>query len=192
MKFTSALFLAALASATAFAPSQNNDVRISSELSAFKSPFAPKAKAPEPKKKQPFSFKSSASKKTAEKKKAFFENVFGLDLFAPNPTINEYGARSKKNLKQGKITPGKSYVPSGLTASQYAKVRKEQEAKKAANYKKNVAKAGKFQDYTDFYLKRGTDIASGWKKSVTLGHTMAKTKYDWSGDADKKLWAKTK
>lgn len=33
-----------------------------------------------------------------EEKKPFFESVFGMDLFAPNPTVNTYGARAKKNV----------------------------------------------------------------------------------------------
>lgn len=85
-------------------------------------------------------------------------------------------------LTTGKITAGKSYVPDGLTASQYSKVRGEADKKKAAKYQMNVKKAGKFLDYTDFYIKRGTDTKDDWKKSVTLGHRMAKTKYDFSPD----------
>ena len=45
----------------------------------------------------------------------------------------------------------------------------------------NVAKAGKFLDYTKFYLDRGTDTNASWYNSVTGGHRMAKTKYDYSG-----------
>lgn len=71
-----------------------------------------------------------------------------------------------------------------MTAEQYSKIRATEKNKKDANYKRNVAKAGVFTDYTDFYIKRGTDTNSGWKKSVTLGHDMAKTKYDWSGKND--------
>jgi len=59
-----------------------------------------------------------------------------MDLFAPNPTVNEYGARAKKQLSQGKIEAGKSYVPAGLSADQYAKIRAAEAAKKDANYKK--------------------------------------------------------
>merc|ERR1712119_220973 len=103
-----------------------------------------------------------------------FEKIADLDLFAPNPDVNTYGARNKKTLKTGKITEGKSYVPAGLTAEQYAKVR-------AGDSKK---KAGIFEDYTEFYKKRGTDISEAWSKSVTKGHRMAKTKYDWSGSQD--------
>ena len=77
-----------------------------------------------------------------------------------------------------------SYVPNGLTREQYAKVRGADEAKKNANYARNVAKAGKFLDYTQFYLDRGTDVGEKWSKSVTKGHRMAKTKYDWSGKTD--------
>jgi len=91
-------------------------------------------------------------------------------------------------LTLGKIGAN-SYVPAGLTKEQYEKLRKEEVAKKEANYKRNVAKAGKFQDYTEFYKKRGTDIKESWIKSVTRGHTMAKTKYDWSGEKKDKNFA---
>jgi hypothetical protein len=86
-------------------------------------------------------------------------------------------------LKVGPITK-QSYVPTGLTASQYTAIRSKEVAKKDANYKKNVAKAGKFLGYNEFYQKRGTDLDGAWKKSVTLGHRMAKTKYDYSGTKD--------
>jgi hypothetical protein len=65
-----------------------------------------------------------------------------------------------------------------LTAAQYQAIRDRDDKKKAANYVKNVKKAGVFEDYTEFYLKRGTDTNQAWKKSATLGHRMAKTKYD--------------
>lgn len=39
-----------------------------------------------------------AKKGAPEKKKSFFDSVFGMDLFAPNPTVNTYGARAKKNV----------------------------------------------------------------------------------------------
>jgi hypothetical protein len=71
-----------------------------------------------------------------------------------------------------------------LTAAEYQKIRDADDTKKASGYKKNVAKAGKFKDYTEFYIKRGTDISDAWKKSPTLGHDMAKTKYDFSGQVD--------
>merc|ERR1719329_409336 len=104
-----------------------------------------------------------------------------MDLFAPKKDQNTYGARSKKNLKVGSITSN-SYVPQGLSAKQYAEIRKKEQSKKDANYKRNVAKAGVFEDYTDFYLKRGTDTSQAWAKNKnSLGHRFAKTKYDWSG-----------
>ena len=53
--------------------------------------------------------------------------------------------------------------------------------KKADNYSKNEAKAGKFTDFTDWYRDRGTAEAGSWLNDKTLGHTYAKTKYDWSG-----------
>ncbi len=86
-----------------------------------------------------------------------------------------------RQLKLGEIQQGKSYVPSGLTAQQYDQIRKGQEKKKAENYAKNVAKAGIFEDYTEWYTKRGTDTKQAWAKDINLGHRMAKTKYDWSG-----------
>merc|ERR1719145_536530 len=112
-----------------------------------------------------------------------FEKIADMDLFAPNPTVNTYGARSKKKLAVGKITD-KSYVPAGLTKEQYAKLRRKDAKKKAENYERNVKKAGIFEDYTEFYKKRGTDVSDSWAKSVTKGHRMAKTKYDWSGSKD--------
>merc|ERR1719443_1043222 len=121
--------------------------------------------------------------KTSFQLNGIFEKVAGMDLFAPNPTVNTYGARSKKKLTRGKITD-KSYVPAGLTAEQYTKLRKAEDKKKADNYARNVKKAGIFGDYTEFYRKRGTDSDEAWSKSVTKGHTMAKTKYDWSGSED--------
>lgn len=124
-----------------------------------------------------------ASTQLQEKKKSFFSTVFEMDLFAPKSDQNDYGARSKKDLSVGNLG-SKSYVPNGLSREQYAKVRAGEKAKKDANYKKNVDKAGKFLDYTQFYLDRGTDVGEKWSKSVTKGHRMAKTKFDWSGKTD--------
>lgn len=39
-----------------------------------------------------------AKKGATEGKKTFFSSVFEMDLFAPNPDINTYGARAKKNV----------------------------------------------------------------------------------------------
>jgi len=92
--------------------------------------------------------------------------------------------------KVGKVEDGKSYVPGGMTAAQYNDIRAKEKARKDANYKRNVAKAGVFEDYTDWYKKRGTDTNGNWKRSVTLGHRMAKTKYDWDDiDGSKKNFA---
>lgn len=107
--------------------------------------------------------------------------IFNMDLWKERSDSNDYGARSKKTLTVGKITSGKSYVPAGLTANQYNAVRGKEKSKKDKNYARNVAKAGKFEDYTDFYVKRGTDTKGDWIKSVTRGHRMVKTKYDYSG-----------
>lgn len=60
-------------------------------------------------------------------------------------------------------------------------MRTKEDKKKSDNYQKNVAKAGKFLDYTQFYIDRGTDTKDDWKSDVNLGHRMTKTKYDWSG-----------
>uniref|UniRef100_A0A7S1YHB9 Uncharacterized protein n=1 Tax=Grammatophora oceanica TaxID=210454 RepID=A0A7S1YHB9_9STRA len=117
----------------------------------------------------------------AAEKTPFFESIFGMDLFAPNPTVNTYGSRDKKGLKVGKIAPGKSYVPAGLSATDYQKVRDSDQAKKNASYSKAKSKAGKFLDYTKFYTQRGTDTSDAWFKSAGRGHTFAKTKYDFSG-----------
>ncbi|KAI2501245.1 hypothetical protein MHU86_13189 [Fragilaria crotonensis] len=116
-------------------------------------------------------------------KKPFFSQIFDLDLFAPVATQNDYGARTKKNVQIGKITE-KSYIPAGLSAAEYQKIREAEKKKKDSIYQKNVAKAGKFQDFTKFYIQRGTDTDDKWVKSVTRGHTMAKTKYDFSGAKD--------
>merc|ERR1712025_1491936 len=97
----------------------------------------------------------------------------------------------KKNLKIGSIT-SKSYVPQGMTAKQYSQLRAAEQKKKDANYKRNVAKAGIFEDYTEFYLKRGTDTNQAWAKNKnTLGHRMAKTKYDWAGNKGKSFGSTT-
>merc|ERR1712039_531980 len=65
-------------------------------------------------------------------------------------------------------------------------IRNKQQKKREENYQRNVAKAGIFEDYTEFYLKRGTDVNQNWAKNKnTLGHRMAKTKYDWAGTPGK-------
>jgi hypothetical protein len=76
-------------------------------------------------------------------------------------------------IKTAKIGSN-SYVPAGLTASQYQKIRDADEAKKNANYEKNAKKAGKFLDFTAFYTQRGTDVTQSWIKAPSRGHTMAK------------------
>ena len=88
----------------------------------------------------------------------------------------------------GKITD-KSYIPDGLSAAQYNDLRASAVSKKKANYERNVKKAGIFEDYTEFYIKRGTDTKQEWAKDVTKGHRMAKTKYDWDTLKEKPLWA---
>merc|ERR1712032_1193622 len=112
---------------------------------------------------------------------SIFKTISNLDLWEPVKDSNNYGARARKTLKTGSLTE-KSYVPTGLTKAQYAKIRSDAVSKKAANYQKNVAKAGKFIDFTDWYAQRGTQESGSWLKAPNLGHTMAKTKYDWSGE----------
>lgn len=68
-----------------------------------------------------------------------------------------------------------------MTADQYKKVRDQDQKKKDDTYKKNVNKAFKFQDFDQFYLKRGTAPDGAWLKAAGRGHTFAKTKYDYSG-----------
>jgi hypothetical protein len=77
-------------------------------------------------------------------------------------------------LKLGEIKPGSSYVPSGLSAKQYAELRSKEAKKKRENYERNVKKAGIFIDFTEWYKERGTDLKQTWKKDRNLGHTMAK------------------
>lgn len=68
-----------------------------------------------------------------------------------------------------------------MTKEQYEAQRNKEAKVKADNYAKNVAKAGKFLDYTKFYIDRGTDTNEAWNKDINKGHRMAKTKFDWSG-----------
>mmetsp|Transcript_3643 Transcript_3643/g.6115 ORF Transcript_3643/g.6115 Transcript_3643/m.6115 type:complete len:168 (-) Transcript_3643:321-824(-) len=124
-----------------------------------------------------------AQQSSTQLNESFFQKISNLDLWAPVADSNDYGARGKKNLKTGTLTE-RSYIPSGLTKAQYEKIRADEVAKKASNYQKNVAKAGIFTDYTDFYLKRGTDENGDWMKRPNKGHLMAKTKYDWSGETN--------
>jgi len=114
---------------------------------------------------------------------AIFDAIANLDLFAPKKGQNDYGARKNKVLKVGNINEKKSYVPSGLTAGQYNSMRTQAQKKKDANYARNVSKAGIFENFTEFYKKRGTDTTGSWY-GVTNGHKMVKTKFDWSGKVD--------
>jgi hypothetical protein len=125
---------------------------------------------------------------TTQLNESIFRKIANLDLWEPVKNSNEYGARNKKNIKVGQLTE-RSYVPLGLTKAQYEKIRADEQAKKAANYQRNVNKAGKFLDYTEFYLARGTDLKDSWYNAPNRGHRMAKTKYDWSGEKnDAPLW----
>ena len=155
-----------------------NSKKTSAKIPAKATKKAPVKAAPE----RSFSLFAKANNNAAPVKatgKTAFSTISNLDLWAPVADSNDYGGRSKKNLKTGKLTD-KSYVPSGLTKAQYEKIRKVADAKKAANYAQNVAKAGVFEDYTQFYLKRGTGENGDRMKLPNRGHRMAKTKYDWS------------
>lgn len=70
MKVT-AVFVATLATVSAFVPSVSNG-RVVTEL--------------------------MAAKKEAPKKPTLFNTIFNMDLFAPVSTQNDYGARDKKNV----------------------------------------------------------------------------------------------
>lgn len=134
---------------------------------------------------------TSTGRSSTALSESLFTKIANMDLFAPVKDQNDYGARNKKNVKVGTLSKN-SYVPAGLTKAEYEKVRKSEADKKKANYERNVKKAGIFTDYTAWYKQRGTDTGSDWKKEVTLGHRMAKTKYDWQGDDQTKftVWAK--
>jgi hypothetical protein len=126
----------------------------------------------------------AAPQKSTQLNESLFKKLSNMDLFEPNKTQNDYGARAgKKSTGVAKLNDN-SYVPFGLTKAQYEKIRSDEVAKKAANYDRNVKKAFKFQDYTDFYTKRGSDENGSWMKLPNRGHDMAKTKYDWSGETD--------
>jgi len=128
-------------------------------------------------------FRTVSTELMAEKK-SLFRTIADMDLFAPKSGQNDYGARSGKKLSIGDIKSGSSYVPDGMDAATYNKIRGDAQKKKEANYAKNVKKAGVYIDYTKFYKDRGTDTSGDWMKSVTNGHEMVKTKYDWSGNKD--------
>merc|ERR1719262_210915 len=119
-------------------------------------------------------------------KKSLFDTVSDMDLFNTNGVgsglnRNAYGARNnkiyKKNLSTGKISKN-SYVPSGMTREQYSQLRTQETKYKDQSYQRNVDKNQVFSRFFDFYKNRGTDNVDNWR-SVTNGHTMAKTKYDW-------------
>jgi hypothetical protein len=114
---------------------------------------------------------------------SFFKKISNMDLWEPVKNSNDYGARNNKKVSVGKLSD-RSYVPLGLTKAQYEKIRADEQSKKAANYQRNVAKAGKFLDYTEFYTARGTDLKDSWYNAPNRGHRMAKTKYDWSGETN--------
>ncbi|CAB9526839.1 expressed unknown protein [Seminavis robusta] len=123
---------------------------------------------------------NNASPRTSVAVNSLFDDIVNMDLWKDQSDRNKYGARASKNLTPKDIGSG-GYVPDGLSASEYNSIRKNEAAKKAANYQRNVAKAGKFQDFTDFYLRRGTSEGGSWLKKDGRGHDFVKTKYDWSG-----------
>ena len=123
-------------------------------------------------------------------REALADRVFGMDLF--NKEGNKYGARAKKDLKV-KPLGSNSYIPNGLSKAEYEKIRAAEFAKKQANYQKKASVAFKFEDFTQFYLSRGTQEGGSWLKAPARGHKMVKTKYDWEGvTADSKKFESTK
>lgn len=73
-----------------------------------------------------------------------------------------------------------------MSKSEYEKIRKSDASKADKKYQEKASNAFKFIDFTKWYVDRGTDEGGNWLKDPTLGHRMAKTKYDYSGTADKK------
>ena len=65
-------------------------------------------------------------------KKSIASRIFDMDLFKDVADQNDYGARGKKKLTTGNIGSN-SYVPAGLSAAEYNKVRNNDLAKKNAN-----------------------------------------------------------
>lgn len=118
---------------------------------------------------------SSNGRVSVAREASIADRIFGMDLFEPNKEQNDYGARSKKNVKVGSLSSN-SYVPAGLSKAEYEKIRSAEAKKKADNYERNVKKAGVFTDFTDWYAKRGTELEGSWKKKVTLGHGKYQTK----------------
>jgi len=175
MKFSALLITACVASSSAFAPASFNQCARhgNSELFALKKTAAKKKLVPGKK----------ASAKNAAPKKSLSQRVFDMDLFAPVSEQNDYGARSRKNLKTGTLSKN-SYVPEGLTKEQYNKVRSSDANAKKQNYSKFMSKVGTTLGFYEFYKNRGTDTSEGWKDKVTSGHVFAKTKYDWQGNDD--------
>jgi hypothetical protein len=106
---------------------------------------------------------------------SFVVRLFLVTTTIPDPTTTPL------QLKTGKVASN-SYVPAGLTLAQYQKIRAADESKKDSNYKKNVSKAFKFQNFDEFYLKRGTDVNGKWLNAPGKGHTFTKTKYDYAGE----------
>jgi len=125
-----------------------------------------------------------APQSSTQLNESLFKKLSNMDLWADVSDSNDYGARGKKASTSTAGLSNRSYVPSGLTKAQYEKVRADANKKKDANYQKNVKKAGIFQDYTDFYMKRGSDENGSWMKLPNRGHDMAKTKFDWSGETN--------
>ena len=97
-------------------------------------------------------------------------------------TPNQNGRRRFRRCSGAFSSAAYHRSPFHPPAAEYAKIRARDEKKKADNYQKNVQKAFKFEDFTQFYLKRGTSEGGNWLKAPARGHRMAKTKYDYSGD----------
>lgn len=130
-----------------------------------------------------FAPSASAPQSSTQLNESIFSKISNMDLWAPVKDSNDYGARGKKQTGPAALS-NRSYVPAGLSKAQYEKIRAEEAKKKEANYQRNVNKAFKFQDYTEFYMKRGSEENGSFMKLPNRGHDMAKTKYDWSGETN--------
>lgn len=107
-------------------------------------------------------------------------NRFFLKIveFVPFFLISFATFSASLQLKAAKLGKN-SYVPAGLTAAQYQKIRDQDEAKKNSNYQGYASKAFKFITLDTFTKAREVSKGDSIVKDVTRGHTMAKLKYDY-------------
>lgn len=125
---------------------------------------------------------ANTAQSSTQLSESLFKRISNMDMWAPIADSNDYGARQKKGIMKKAPLSQRSYVPGGMTKAQYEQVRQNDQNKLNANYQRNVAKGGKFQNFTSWYSKRGTAVGGGYRDQANNGHTMCKTKYDWSGE----------